>query len=208
MLINITTQSFLKLFLTDFIYKPFIPLFLIFVGIIAVNIFCDDYVSGNMKFFLISKMRKSQLYIGKVVYMFLVVLMLIAANLIFGFIAGSFFFKPGTFDMNFIQDTLAVYMFSAIPALAFAIVISVVSILVNNSTTMLSVSIFLSIALTVVDQFTKSKYFSPVGTISLLGDNLIVSMKDFLITNGISLVYVILGGVIAISAFKRKDIVL
>lgn len=78
MLINITTQSFLKLFLTDFIYKPFIPLFLIFVGIISVNVFCDDYVSGNMKFFLISKMRKSQLYIGKVVYMFLVVLISVA----------------------------------------------------------------------------------------------------------------------------------
>lgn len=210
MLLNITPLVFLKLFATDFIYKPVLQCLLIIIGIITVNTFCEDYTSGNMKFFLVSSLKKAQLFIGKIIYLLTIILLIVTANMVFGYIAGAAFFGTGVFDIKVFGEVLLVYGFSVIPGVAFATIIAILSILIRNTMTMFPLAIFISIILTTIDLFTVTKYFSPVGAMSLIGFDVISSSlnKDFILTNGVSLIYIAIGIVILTKIIKKQDILL
>jgi len=207
-LLNMTPSSFLKLFATDFIYKPFIPLFLIFVGIIGVNTFCEDYVSGNMKFFLVSPLTKVQLFIGKMLYMLLLIVLLVLGNMVFGYVVGNGFFGMESMNMTKALEVISIYLFAVLPAFAFTMIIALLSLVVKNTRTIMTGSIILAIGLTVADSFSASKYFSPVGAISVMQDGLKDVMSTLMLTNLTALGYSVIGIALVLWMSKKIDIAL
>ena len=89
---NFNGVTFSKMFLLDFIYKPYFSIYLIFISIIAVNVFSNDYKSGNLKFALLTNTTVTQLYLGKVLFMMLVSTIIVSINFILSLILGQIAF--------------------------------------------------------------------------------------------------------------------
>ena len=84
--------QFLKYNLTFILMKILTPILLI---IVTASVIADDYSSGVMKFFLISKIDKKDVILGKILYLIIITLintlvMFIIFSIVGGILAGDF----------------------------------------------------------------------------------------------------------------------
>lgn len=162
---NFNGVTFSKMFLLDFIYKPYFSIYLIFISIIAVNVFSNDYKSGNLKFALLTNTTVTQLYLGKVLFMMLVSTIIVSINFILSLILGQIAFG-GSIPVAELLEVLVLYFISVIPAVAFSLIISLISLTKLSPNVIIGASIGVIILFGIIDTLTKFKYISPIGILS------------------------------------------
>ena len=196
--------SFSKMCLTDFIYKPYFSIYLIFIAIIAVNVFSNDYKSGNLKFTLLTNTSPAQVYIGKILFMVVVSLMIVTINLCISLIVGQIAFG-GEIILSELLNVVLLYLIAIIPGVAFSLIIGIISLTKLNSNIIIGSSIGVIITLGIIDTLTKFKYISPVGILSFFESNIPTISRGILISSGVSIVYILILSIGIIKVSKKMD---
>lgn len=206
MAVNFSGYYFTKLSLTDFIYKPYISLYLIFIVIIAIDVFSNDLKQGNLKFQLISNVNRTELYIGKVLFMFIISILIAMLNFILVFIGGQLVFG-GTVNILDILKVFMIYELSIFPAVALSLIIAILSFLKLSTTILTEISIGITLVLGIIDTFTNSKYFSPIGGLQLFSNDLPSLSNHLLSCSLVSLIYIVVLTYIIQLIIKKVDFV-
>ena len=200
--------QFLKYNLTFILVKILTPVLLI---IITASVIADDYSSGVMKFFLISKIDKKDVILGKILYLIIITLintlvMFIIFSIVGGILAGDF---SNIFLGEYIK-VMNAYIITAFGMLPIVLVTSVISLMVDNFNQTIGISISVLIVSLMIDSInSKILGITPTSLISygykLLGD---ISNKMMIIAVVLSCSYILLLVLSSIKIFKKKDMVL
>ncbi len=199
--------AFLKGGLNGIFLKPLIPILMITV---TVSIIADDYTSGCMKFFLVSKMSRGKMFIGKILFLCMLTFILMLLTFLITALVGYLFFNDT--DKIFTQtffNILAVYTASAILIFPTILLTAFISLLSNSYQGALGMSLGAYLVTFMLDNFiSKVRYISPTGGLSYCN----TLFNDFN-SGGIrfiiaSLIYTAAFLIINIIIFKRKDMVL
>ena len=200
--------QFLKYNLTFILMKILTPILLI---IVTASVIADDYSSGVMKFFLISKIDKKDVILGKILYLIIITLintlvMFIIFSIVGGILAGDF---SNIFLGEYIK-VMNAYIITAFGMLPIVLVTSVISLMVDNFNQTIGISISVLIVSLMIDSInSKILGITPTSIISyeykLLGD---ISNKMMIIAVVLSCSYILLLVLSSIKIFKKKDMVL
>ncbi|MGL5353730.1 MAG: hypothetical protein ACRDA5_10485 [Clostridium sp.] len=196
--------SFSKMCLVDFIYKPYFSIYLIFIAIIAANVFSNDYNSGNLKFTLLTNTSPAQVYIGKILFMAVVSLMIVSINLVLSLLVGQIAFG-GEIIIKELLNVVGLYLMATIPGVAFSLIIGIVSLTKLKPNIIVGSSIGFIITLGIIDSLTNFKYVSPVGVLSFFENNIPTISSGILISCGISIIYILLLSLGIVKACRRID---
>ena len=188
--------------------KILTPILLI---IVTASVIADDYSIGVMKFFLISKIDKKDVILGKILYLIIITLintlvMFIIFSIVGGILAGDF---SNIFLGEYIK-VMNAYIITAFGMLPIVLVTSVISLMVDNFNQTIGISISVLIVSLMIDSInSKILGITPTSLISygykLLGD---ISNKMMIIAVVLSCSYILLLVLSSIKIFKKKDIVL
>lgn len=196
--------TFSKMFLSDFIYKPYFSIYLIFILIIAVNVFSNDYKSGNLKFALLTNTTVTQLYLGKVVFMMLVSTMIVSINFLLSLIVGQIAFG-GSIIIAQLVEVLVLYFMSIIPAVVFSLIISLISLTKLSSNIIIGGSIGAIILFGIIDTLTKFRYVSPIGILSFFQEGIPAFNNSMIISLSMALMYIILLSIGLVKITNKVD---
>lgn len=204
---NMNAITFMSMFLSDFIFKATIPFFVIFMIIFSVRTFSEDNVGGNLKFFVLDVNNKVDICYGKLLYLLLIITIVVLINISLSFLLGLFVFGISEITIKEVLYVLFVYFSSIIPVLAFSSLIGIVSMVSSKSNTFIIIGIMGSVLISLLDKFTYSKYFSPIGIISKIADKDIFNMPmmDLVQSNFVALLYFTIAVVIGTVLFRKKE---
>ena len=201
---NFNGVTFSKMFLLDFIYKPYFSIYLIFISIIAVNVFSNDYKSGNLKFALLTNTTVTQLYLGKVLFMMLVSTIIVSINFILSLILGQIAFG-GSIPVAELLEVLVLYFISVIPAVAFSLIISLISLTKLSPNVIIGASIGVIILFGIIDTLTKFKYISPIGILSFFEQGIPSFNILMIISLGMAVIYILLLSIGLVKVINKVD---
>ena len=201
---NFNGVTFSKMFLLDFIYKPYFSIYLIFISIIAVNVFSNDYKSGNLKFALLTNTTVTQLYLGKVLFMMLVSTIIVSINFILSLILGQIAFG-GSIPVAELLEVLVLYFISVIPAVAFSLIISLISLTKLSPNVIIGASIGVIILFGIIDTLTKFKYISPIGILSFFEQGIPLFSISMIISLGMAVIYILLLSIGLVKVINKVD---
>lgn len=191
-LININGVLFAKLFLTDFIYKGYFSFFLIFTIIIAVTTFSSDRESGNMKFTLLAGADRNTLIMGKLMFLFLVIIVTVIFNIILSLAVGMIFFGVSAASED-LMALIVINFLAVLPAAAATVLTAVISQVRMNSKAVMAVGMVFAFAMGMLDTSTQTYWFSPIGALSLFPENVPVMNRTLMICSIVSAVYICVG---------------
>ncbi|MDD6794148.1 MAG: ABC transporter permease subunit [Clostridiaceae bacterium] len=205
--INMNAITFMQMLLTDFIFKPMIPFFAIFMVVFAVKTFAEDNVSGRLKFTILECDQRAKICYGKLLYLFIITFIGVLMNFVCGFLLGSFIFGlKGVTAGNFLSE-IGMYVSAIIPIVSFAAIIGVISMVASKNNTFIVIGVMSSILISLLDKFTVTKYYSPLGIITRISQVGIsdISKIDLLQSNLVSAIYIVITIIIGSIIFNRKE---
>lgn len=211
-ILDLTVQDgliqFLKYNLTFILVKTLTPILLI---IVTAAVIADDYSSGVMKFFLISKIDKKAIIIGKLLYLVSLtlintVIMFIILSIVGGILAGDF---SNIFSSEYIK-VINAYIITSFGMLPIILVTAVIALIVDNFNQTIGISISVLIASLMIDSLTSNILgITPTSLISygykLVGN---ISNKILIIAVLLSVSYIVVLILSSIKIFNKKDMVL
>ncbi|AOR25013.1 hypothetical protein [Clostridium taeniosporum] len=203
-ILNMNTAAYLRLFATEFVFRPIVPYFIFFMVVFSVELFGTDLFSGNMKFFMNIDKKGINIFIAKVLSLFVYALFIVALNIILGFVLSSLFFSV---SFNGLFRIIIIYLSSIIPVVTFSLIIGLISMYIQNKKVSLVIGISSSILLTVVDRITNTRNFSPIGILGIM-DNirpLNIHLSQLCISNMVSIIYLIVFYFIGVYIFKNRE---
>lgn len=205
--INMNGSIFMGSFLTDFIYKSMIPYFLIFMVLFSIRTFSEDNTSGNLKFFILDYNNRVDIFYGKILYLFAIITIVVLINILLSFILGVLFFGVKGMTIKGLLSISSIYLLAIIPVLAFSSLAGVFSLMPGPSNVFIFIGIMLSVLVSVIDRFTISKYFSPIGILTKLIDVNVIDIRifDLVKSNFVAFIYFGIAMVIGILSFRKKD---
>lgn len=203
-LMHINGVNFSKLFLTDFIYKGYFSFYILFIVLIAADVFPIDNESGNMKFALLTGVKSSQLFMGKIAYMFCVSLAIVLFHFVVSVIFGQFVFGGACLTFDLLQ-LLLLTAFAVLPAVSMAVIIALLSQLKLTSKIIIGCGIALSLILGVADTLSKSKYLSPIGALSIFNESVPIIKNEIAICLFSSCLYLVIGIFVLYLIIHKRD---
>ncbi|MDD3224569.1 MAG: hypothetical protein PHX70_07685 [Clostridium sp.] len=203
-IINMNSVIFLKYFSTEFIFRTVVPYFVFFMVVFSIESFGGDFFGGTMKYYIIICKNHTDIFIGKVLSLFVYALFVVISTVFLGFIISSFAFKMTFYGLG--RITL-IYLFSIIPVVSFGLIMGLVSMFIQNKNISLSLGIMVAIFLTCSDRLTGTRNFSPIGVLGLMdkvrATN--ISFSALFTSNIVSFVYLVIAFFIGMSIFKNKE---
>jgi ABC-type transport system involved in multi-copper enzyme maturation permease subunit len=203
-LVNLNGTNFARLFLTDFIYKNFFSIFIIFILLISIDIFGIDKEIGTFKFTLLTGVKVWEVYIGKIVAIALISLAIVSSNLITSFALGQIFFDTNFNVQNF-STVVLLYLSSVIPAIIISLLIAILCLSKVSSKVLTIVGILFVFIFGTVDSLTITKYFSPIGLLSVFSDCLPQINRTFTQCLSTAITYIIILSLSLIITSKKVD---
>lgn len=205
-LMNLNYAKFSILFSSDFIYKPFLPIYLIFMSILLGSLVSEDYLEGTMKFSLISPVSKQDLILGKILFIFIFSTLIAIFNLIISLVVGYILFGASNVNIYDVYNGIYIYLISVLPIMAFSTIVIYISLIIKNTATVITISVIMSIIITIVDYFTKTKEFSPIGILSIFSDGYSINIEAATFPLLCSVLYIIVFIFMILSKIKSNDI--
>ncbi len=205
MLLNLSGLNFTRLFLTDIIYKPYFSIYLVFIVLIAVDIFAIDEESGNMKFTLLTGLKLSELIIGKFVFILFISCIFAFSNFIISFSIGQLYFGGVIYLKDFFSIVILTIL-AVFPAISISGIVFLFSQSGINSKVILGCSILMLLILGLADTYTVSKMFSPIGAMSVFIEDVPKINIKFLICIGISIAYSMISILVGYATISKRDI--
>jgi ABC-type transport system involved in multi-copper enzyme maturation permease subunit len=202
---SLNSVEFTRLSATDFIYKNYFSFFAIFMVLIAVDIFAIDKERGTMKFAMLSGVKPAEIYAGKLFAATAVTVGITLMNFIFAFVAGLISVGGKIIPVEFF-GVFGIYLSASVPGMAVVTIISALSLLPINSKVILGGGIMLVFILGMADSLTAvGKAFSPIGLLSIFGNNIPFISAGFISSLLISFIYTALFAAVLIIAARKID---
>ncbi|WP_313128761.1 hypothetical protein [Anaerocolumna sp.] len=205
---NLNVVNYLKLASTDLVYGGTTQFSLIVVALNIINIFTDDILTGNYKYLLLTGIQRKQYALGKFIYSFCINLMFILWMFILGLVLGSIVFGTKGVTIVNLLEVLGIYLMTIFPMMALTGIIAIFSTAIHTKAILTIGSIILIITLGICDSFTKSKYISPTGMLSLFTNDAPMSFIDsnIFICAVTSFTYFILTLILYYNKIKKEDL--
>lgn len=204
-LANISGTNFMLAFLSDVIYRSELPFYLIFIVIIAVEVFSEDYQRGTLKFTLLTGVECKDVLLGKFLFMAYISLAIALINFVFSFIVGQIVFGGNVFN-DVLLEVLILTVLVVAPAMALSSIIFLLSQTNLSSKIIMIFGILFTIFIGILDAFTGSKRFSPVGAIGMFNNEIPSTSAEYYAAIGVSIIYVIVLTSIGYKIAKIKDL--
>jgi ABC-2 type transport system permease protein len=202
---NLNSVEFTRLSATDFIYKNYFSFFAIFIVLIAVDIFSVDKERGTLKFAILSGVKPTEIYAGKLLTAMTTSVGIVLMNFIFAFTAGLIS-VGGNIVPGELLSVFVIYLCGAVPGMAVAAIISVLSLFPINSKMLMGGGILLVFLLGLSDSLSLSvKGFSPIGLLSYFGNDIPFINAGFACCLLSSFLYAVLFATILMIAVKKLD---
>jgi|GEM_PF-1368585 len=207
--VKIGPQNFVaQMIMNGMIMEPLIPIFMILV---AAEIITEDYSSGTMKFTLMTPIRKIDVFAGKLLFMGVYIVILMAICFVSSYIVQIFFCGLGgssIFFKTFIYN-LKCFVVVIPPLIAFSAIVGFISLFITSSGAVIGIGIGVYIIAKFLNMGIKNFiYFSPVGGFyasSFIGKTGTYGIWTFMLS---SLVYIIVFAILIAAVVKKKDFVL
>lgn len=203
-ILNMNSIVFLKLFSTEFVFRTVVPYFVFFMVVVSVEIFGEDFFSGNMKYFIRLSGEKGQLFKAKVLAVIFYSFSVVAVTFLLGFVISSLVFA---LSFHGFFRIMLIYLSAVVPVASFGLIIGLMSMFIRNKNVSITIGIVLSIFLTVSDRLTITSSFSPIGVLGLMekvrADN--VSLISLLMADVTSAVYLEIAYFAGRKIFKMKE---
>lgn len=201
---HIGTQNFLEVCLWGIVMRPIIPIFIILA---VAETITEDYSKGTMKFSIITAIKKREIMLGKFLFLAFYEIIMLIISFVQCYIVQIFTLGIGN-SQAFIYN-IKCYFVIMLPLLAFSMIISLVSILIDNSTVVITINIALYFIVDMINFFVKST----IGSIFLGGLNtyrLIGKVNNYEIALAIAIagLYTLIFLALNIEIIKKKDFVL
>lgn len=207
--VKIGPQNFVaQMIMNGMIMEPLIPIFMILV---AAEIITEDYSSGTLKFTLMSPISKIDVFAGKLLFMVVYIVILIAICFVSSYIIQMFFCGFGNSSIFFKTFIYNLKCFAVvIPSLiAFSVIIGTISLCITSSGAVIGIGIGAYIIAKFLNMGIKNFiYFSPVGGFyasSFIGKTGTYGVLTFMLS---SFVYLMVFAVLMAVIVKKKNFVL
>lgn len=207
--VKIGPQNFVaQMIMNGMIMEPLIPIFMILV---AAEIITEDYSSGTMKFTLMTPIRKIDVFAGKLLFMGVYIVILMAICFVSSYIVQVFFCGLGGSSIFFKTFIYNLKCFAVVipPLIAFSAIVGFISLFITSSGAVIGIGIGVYIIAKFLNMGIKNFiYFSPVGGFyasSFIGKTGTYGIWTFMLS---SLVYIIVFAILIAAVVKKKDFVL
>lgn len=199
---KLIAQNFVSETLDGMIMKPIVPIFLV---LIIAEVLTEDYTSGTMKFSLISPVKKSELVIGKMLFIFSYAFILMLISFVVSYIMGLIFFGNG---YNFYYN-LECYASVILPIFSFCSVISFIAIFINSSGAVMGLGIGIYFIMIILERGMENIiYYTFTGGLSACTFVETHSAKSPALFSLTALFYIVLFSILNVIFMNKKDIVM
>ncbi|MCU9810829.1 ABC transporter permease subunit [Paraclostridium sp. AKS81] len=182
-------------------FKSTISIIPPFIIILISKIITEEFNNGGMKIYLINPISRTEVLIGKLVFICINVLITIVTQIIMSIIATSILTQIP--ELGLISDVIYKYSVTLIPIVGLISILFIPGLLIKSSRNTISFGIFIIIGFDIIcSYFTKLNPYS----ITYILKN-IIDMNSIIVNNIIiSLVYLLVGMVVSSYIFKNKEI--
>lgn len=182
-------------------FKSTISIIPPFIIILISKIITEEFNNGGMKIYLINPISRTEVLIGKLVFICINVLITIVTQIIISIIATSILTQIP--ELGLISDVIYKYLVTLIPIVGLISILFIPGLLIKSSRHTISFGIFIIVVFDILcSYFTKLNPYS----ITYILKN-IIDMNSNIVNNIIiSLVYLLVGMVVSSYIFKNKEI--
>ncbi|GIM31836.1 ABC transporter permease subunit [Paraclostridium bifermentans] len=182
-------------------FKSTISIIPPFIIILISKIITEEFNNGGMKIYLINPISRTEVLIGKLVFICINVLITIVTQIIISIIATSILTQIP--ELGLISDVIYKYLVTLIPIVGLISILFIPGLLIKSSRHTISFGIFIIVVFDILCSFfTKLNPYS----ITYILKN-IIDMNSNIVNNIIiSLVYLLVGMVVSSYIFKNKEI--
>ncbi|MBI6874472.1 hypothetical protein [Clostridium aciditolerans] len=202
--LHMNSTIFLKQYSIEFVFRTVVPYFIFFIIAFSVEIFGEDFFSGNMKYFARLDKNTDSIFKAKVLSLIVYSFLIVVINIILGFVISSFIFGVSFYGL---ARVIFIYSSAVIPAASFGLIIGIISMFIKNRTVSLTLGIVFSIFLTITDRLAITSKFSPIGILGIMDKARIenITAKTLIIANITSCIYLVVAYFIGKRIFKTKE---
>jgi ABC-type transport system involved in multi-copper enzyme maturation permease subunit len=173
--------------------------------LIAVDIFGIDKERGTMKFAMLSGIKPIEIYAGKLLTALATALSITLINFTVSLTAGLITIGGNLFPRDLL-DVFLIYISASIPGMAVVTIISVLSLFSINSKVMMGGGIMIVFILGMADSLTAvGKELSPIGVLSVFGNDIPFINAGFISSLLLSLVYTVVFTLILMTTVRKID---
>lgn len=206
---SINAQNFVFETLAGMVIKPILLAFMI---IVIAGVITEDYANGTMKFSLITPVKRSQLMVGKILFIYLYAVILLAVCFVASYVVCiAVIGVPSQLMNNFISN-IKCYAYILLPLLAFCTLISFIAMLINNMGEIIGIGLGIQFMTIIIDHSIKSAmYYLAGGGMYLFdfvrasGDLKTIQMPRITLC---SCIYIAIFMLLSVIVMKKKDLVL
>lgn len=201
---HISSQNFLEVCLWGIVMRPIIPIFIILA---VAEIITEDYSKGTMKFSFITTIEKREIILGKFLFLAFYEMIMLLISFAQCYIVQIFALGIGN-NKIFIYN-IKCYSAIILPLLAFSMIISLISIIIDNSTVVITINIALYFIVDMINFCVKGIisfiFLGGLNTYRFIGK---VNNYQIALTIGVAILYALIFLVLNIEIIKKKDLVL
>lgn len=191
--------------------------FSIFMAIYIADIITDEYKTGSLKLSMLRPISRTKILNSKVVAIFAFTVILTLFFILSTYAIGIVSFGWGdctVYDgvtystIDGILLTAKVFAVSILPLMAFGMITTFISVASNNMTTTIAISIGISMLGQYLNALPSIKVFSVVNQLYFFSDYFVKinNSGEMTISIMVNLAYIIIFYLLAITTFKKKDI--
>lgn len=198
--------EYMKYNLTFVLIKPLVPILMI---IVSASTIAEDYSSGVMKFFLISKLDKKYIIVGKILYLITFTLVnMIIIFFLFSIIGGVLIGNYDGVMSNEYFIVMGAYMTTALGMLPMVLLTAAISLIIDSFQQSIGISIGILLISLMADSIMGGiKGITPTSFITY-GYMVVSNMNYKLISIALLLGYILILGASNLTIFNRKDMLL
>lgn len=194
---NIFTESDIL----DLFFRSTLSMLTPFIVILISKIITDEFNTGGMKIYLINPISRNEVLIGKLVFIFINILITMLVQLLLSFVTVCVLLQIPSVDL--MVNITFKYLITLIPLTGLTLTLMIPGFLMNTSRNTILASVVLMGALDiVVSLYTKLSPYSIIYVVQ----NIAVS-NQYLINNTlISLAYIVIGFLFSSYIFSNRAI--
>jgi ABC-2 type transport system permease protein len=204
---QMNAQNFFEQALFGMAMKPIVPMFM---ALVVAETFTEDYSHGTMKFSLMTGVKRSELILGKLVFIALYAVIFLVVTFVSSYIIGTITLGTGIKGEFFNNLIFNVKLCSSVilPLISFSIVLSFVALLINNSGAMVGFGIGVAVIMFVLDQIKNVMYFTFSG--GMYGTDVArkFTTHNVLIFTLTACIYILIFTLLDLIVIRKKDILL
>lgn len=172
-----------------------------FIIILISKVITEEFSNGGMKIYLINPISRTEVLIGKLVFICINVLITIIVQIIISIITTSILTQVP--ELGLISDVIYKYSVIFIPIVGLTSILFVPGLLIKSSRNTISFGIFIIIGFDILGSyFTKLNPYSITYVLKNISD-----INNHIVNNIIiSLIYFLVGIIVSSYIFKNKEI--